>query len=446
MNSQSHLRLQNSTTAPFPTMPPPRRPEQQAAAAAAAPSADAGRAESAHGAGAAPKEDNIYIPSYISKQPFYVTGLDDQDYLQHQRSRVSVADEDKAKAAALIDRGKKAGPARTKWVKGACENCGAMGHKKKECLEKPRKMGAKYTGKDIQADRIIRDVNLGYEAKRDVYQTYDPKQYTEVIEEYNLLEEARRQLQLQEAKNGSGEQQDNGEGGDANKEYEHGFKYADESDIGRATTKQSIRIREDTAKYLLNLDSDSAKYNPKKRALVDPGAIADKSAQLFAEESFLRASGEAAEFEKAQRYAWEVQEKMGNTSLHLQANPTAGEVLRKKETEEREAKRQKRAELLASQYGEQPDVPEALKGVGAITESETYVEYDEAGLIKGAPRKAAKSKYAEDVLVNNHTSVWGSWWSDFKWGYACCHSHTKNSYCTGETGRTVGNETELWDK
>ncbi|KAM7201382.1 Pre-mRNA-splicing factor slu-7 [Naviculisporaceae sp. PSN 640] len=407
-------------------MPPPRRPDQQASA----PSAEG------HGAGAARKEDNEYIPSYISKQPFYVTGLDDQqDYLQHQRQQKNSADEDRAKAALLIDRGKKAGPARTKWVKGACENCGAMGHKRKECLEKPRKIGAKWSGKDIQADRISRDVKLGYEAKRDIYQTYDPKQYNEVIEEYNLLEEARKQLQLQQG----------GEDASKEKEYEHGFKYAEESDIGRATTKQSIRIREDTAKYLLNLDSDSAKYNPKKRALVDPGAIADKSAQLFAEESFLRASGEAAEFEKAQRYAWEAQEKSGDTSLHLQANPTAGEVLRKKESEEREAKRRKRAEMLASQYGEQPEVPEALKGVAAITESETFVEYDEAGLIKGAPR-TAKSKYAEDVYINNHTSVWGSWWADFKWGYACCHSFVKNSYCTGNIGVAGTNETGLFDQ
>ncbi|KAK3331100.1 Pre-mRNA-splicing factor slu-7 [Apodospora peruviana] len=423
--------------------PPPRRPQQQATAAES--SAEA----SGSGAGAARKEDNIYIPSYISKQPFYVAGLDDQDSLQHQRSRAT--EDDKAKAAALLDKGRKAGPARTRWVKGACENCGAMGHKKKECLERPRKVGAKFTGKDIQADRIIRDVKLGYEAKRDVYQTYDPKQYQEVIEEYNLIEEARRQLQLQEAATAnSGDQKmlkENGEeDGDANNEYEHGFKYAEESDIGRATTKQSIRIREDTAKYLLNLDSDSAKYNPKKRALVDPGAIADKSAQLFAEESFLRASGEAAEFEKAQRYAWEAQENSGDTSQHLQANPTAGEVRRKKESEEREAKRRKRAEVLASQYGEQVDVPEALKVVAAITESETFVEYDEAGLIKGAPRKVAKSKYAEDVLVNNHTSVWGSWWSDFKWGYACCHSLLKNSYCTGEAGKNARKELESWDK
>jgi pre-mRNA-processing factor SLU7 len=43
-------------------------------------------------------------------------------------------------------------------------------------------------------------------------------------------------------------------------------------------------------------------------------------------------------------------------------------------------------------------------------------------------------RYEEDVLINNHTAVWGSWWSDGTWGYACCRSCVKNSYCTGKAG------------
>jgi hypothetical protein len=45
-----------------------------------------------------------------------------------------------------------------------------------------------------------------------------------------------------------------------------------------------------------------------------------------------------------------------------------------------------------------------------------------------------KSKYEEDVFINNHTTVWGSWWKDHQWGYKCCKQTIKNSYCTGLAG------------
>ena len=46
-----------------------------------------------------------------------------------------------------------------------------------------------------------------------------------------------------------------------------------------------------------------------------------------------------------------------------------------------------------------------------------------------------RSKYEEDVIPNNHSSVWGSYWHNFQWGYRCCHSLIKNAYCTGEAGK-----------
>lgn len=36
-----------------------------------------------------------------------------------------------------------------------------------DCTERPRKVGAKFNGKDIQADEIIQDFNFDYDAKRD---------------------------------------------------------------------------------------------------------------------------------------------------------------------------------------------------------------------------------------------------------------------------------------
>ena len=397
-------------------MPPPPPP----------PPPPPGRGRGGDRASAASKEENIYIPSFISKRPFYAGEEDETtDYLEHQRLQK------KAEQSQWYDRGKKKGPAATKYRKGACENCGALTHKAKDCLERPRAKGAKFTGRDIQADDVVQDVQLGWDAKRDRWNGYDPSEYRAVVDEYNQMEELRRQA-AKDLEEGAAPADD-------------GDKYADESDMSKhqSTATRQLRIREDTAKYLLNLDLDSAKYDPKTRALVDAGATADTAATVFAEEGYMRASGDAAAFAQAQRYAWEAQEKSGDTTKHLQANPTAGEFSRRKEQEEAERKRSERERLLREKYGAGSDnvMPAALREM-AITESEAFVEYDESGLIKGAPRKAAKSKYAEDVFTNNHMSVWGSWWSNFQWGYACCHSLIKNSYCTGERGRQAWEATE----
>lgn len=41
------------------------------------------------------------------------------------------------------------------------------------------------------------------------------------------------------------------------------------------------------------------------------------------------------------------------------------------------------------------------------------------------------------VYINNHTSVWGSWYdvSSGAWGYGCCHSSVHVSYCAGQAGK-----------
>lgn len=381
--------------------------------------------------GAASKEENAYIPAFISKKPFYaVEGDEDEnenDYLRHQRR------EEKKEKAQWYDRGRKAGPAATKYRKGACENCGAMTHKAKDCLSRPRAKGAKWSGKDIQADEVIQDVKMGWDAKRDRWNGYDASEYRNVVEDYNQMEELRRKAQKTD--DAADDAPDNADGD----------KYAEENDMSKhqSTATRQLRLREDTAKYLVNLDLESAKYDPKTRTLVDGGATGGKAADMFAEEGFLRASGEAGDFEKAQKYAWEAQEKSGDTSQHIQANPTAGEFYRKQEREAAERQKAEREKKLLEKYGggEQKEMPAALRHM-AITESESFVEYDDAGFIKGAPKKAAKSKYAEDVLTNNHQSVWGSWWSNFRWGYKCCYSLVKNSYCTGEEGRKAWESAE----
>ena len=379
------------------------------------------------------KQKNEYIPQFISKKPFYLSSADtESDYLEHQRLQTTTPDPSK-----WYDRGARLGPASTKFRKGACENCGAMTHKTKECLNRPRAKGAKWTGRDIQADEVVQDVRLGWDAKRDRWNGYDATEYQAVIEEYEELEILKKKAKG--VVEGGGQKLLMEEDDEAQEREAEEAKYAEESDMGRqqSTATRNLRIREDTAKYLLNLDLDSAKYDPKTRSMVDMGAQADQAAALVAEDNFMRASGDAAEFERAQKYAWESQERGDKDRTHLQANPTSGEYFRRKEKQESAVKREAQRKLLLNKYGgEQHLQPSQLRDM-AVIENERYVEYDDSGAIRGALKMETKSKYPEDILINNHKSVWGSWWANFQWGYACCHSTVKNSYCTGEEGKVA---------
>ena len=380
-------------------------------------------------------ERNEYIPSFISKKPFYIDeSVSDADYLEHQRLQST---QPSLSSTKWYDRGKKLGPAATKFRKGACENCGAMTHKTKDCLSRPRKAGAKWTGKDIQADEKVESVQMGWDAKRDRWNGYDPSEYKNVVEEYEELEALKKKLKQ------SGEK-DTVEDADGEEGTAEEAKYAEESDMGRqqSTATRNLRLREDTAKYLLNLDLESAKYDPKSRSMVDMGAQSDQASALVAEDNFMRASGDAAEFERAQQYAWETQERGDANKQHLQANPTEGEYLRKKQKVETDERKTAQRKALLEKYGGAEYMLNAPLKDASVVENERYVEYDETGAIKGEPKKITKSKYAEDVFINNHTSVWGSWWANFQWGYACCHSIVKNSYCTGEQGKAAFEQAE----
>lgn len=78
---------------------------------------------------------------------------------------------------------------------------------------------------------------------------------------------------------------------------------------------------------------------------------------------------------------------------------------------------------LRQEYTENK-LPAALK----YGQTEQYVEYSEDGrVIKGEEGIAKMSKYEEEKLVNNHTRIWGSFWHNGRWGYACCCQHLRNS-------------------
>eukprot|EP01017_Pseudomicrothorax_dubius_P033237 TRINITY_DN4434_c0_g1_i12.p1 TRINITY_DN4434_c0_g1~~TRINITY_DN4434_c0_g1_i12.p1 ORF type:complete len:218 (-),score=60.76 TRINITY_DN4434_c0_g1_i12:40-693(-) len=77
-----------------------------------------------------------------------------------------------------------------------------------------------------------------------------------------------------------------------------------------------------------------------------------------------------------------------------------------------------------------------------LAQTDRYVEFTLDGRVKMTPadgyKAVNKSKYEEDVYVNDHTSVWGSWWSkELGWGFACCHSTKRDSRCLGDQGKKL---------
>ncbi|KAF6731410.1 Pre-mRNA-splicing factor SLU7 [Oryzias melastigma] len=387
------------------------------------------------------KDINPHIPQYISSVPWYIDPSK-RPTLKHQRPQ----DENQQQFSAIGEwykRGVQENTVVTKFRKGACENCGAMTHKKKDCLERPRKVGAKFTGTDIAPDEHSQvQLMLDYDGKRDRWNGYDPEEHQRIVEEYAKVDLAKRTLKAHKLQDelASGKLDQN--------EYEHDSedededKYADDIDMPgqnfdskRRITVRNLRIREDTAKYLRNLDPNSAYYDPKTRAMREnpysnTGMNPDEVG--YAGDNFARYSGDTIGMAQTQLFAWEAYER--GSEVHLQADPTKLELLHRSFKVKKEDFKEEQRETILEKYGGQEHLDAPPREL-LLAQTEDYVEYSRHGaVLKGLEKAVARSKYEEDVLINNHTCIWGSYWKDGFWGYKCCHSMIKQSYCTGDTG------------
>ena len=159
--------------------------------------------------------------------------------------------------------------------------------------------------------------------------------------------------------------------------------------------------------------------------------------------------------QQLQLFAWQAAAR-GN-DVHLNANPTQGELLHYEFRQKKEELKDTTKSSILAQYGGAEYLNSAPKELRQ-GQTEDYIEYSRSGqVIKGREKMKAKSKYPEDgmfhcficsickkinqlilylVYINNHTAVWGSWYdtSTGNWGYACCHSSIHISYCSGLVG------------
>ncbi|KAB0802208.1 hypothetical protein PPYR_04394 [Photinus pyralis] len=390
--------------------------------------------EEARKAGTAPaavdeegKDINPHIPQYISTAPWYYSATGPT--LKHQRPQP-----EKQKTFSEFDewykRGVDTSKVTVKYRKGACENCGAMTHKKKDCMDRPRKVGAKFSGANIAPDEYVQSkLALSYDGKRDRWSGYDPSEHKAIIEEFQKVEEAKRQLRADKLNANEASSEED--------EEEDEDKYVDEVDMPgtkvdskQRITVRNLRIREDTAKYLRNLDPNSAYYDPKTRSMREnPNKKID---ELSVGENFVRFTGDTQKHAKAQLFAWEAYEK--GVDVHLLAEPTKLEMLQQEYDKKKDQIKTQVQKDVLERYGGEEHLQVPPKSL-LLAQTEDYVEYSRSGkVIKGQEKQVVKSKYEEDVYINNHTTVWGSYWKASQWGYKCCHSFLKNSYCLGEAG------------
>ena len=364
--------------------------------------------------------------------------------------------------------------------------------KLKKNMFKPRIRMTRTGSRAVQIDAAVHGKET-FDSKRDKYHGYDPETHTQRVERvYNERQAIRKQVRekegagkTKEEKKKEKQEQDDGSDSDSDLDSDVGsdsddeFVQKDEDDkvittrLGRQggvggaqmkVTARNLRIREDTAKYLRNLDPNSAYYDPKSRSMRDnPNPEVTAEETQFAGDNFARISGDAVQLADTQLFAWDASGK-GVGEIHPQANPSQAELLKKKfKSKSTNLKLQKKKSVL-DKYGG----GEYLDGSGGLASaleeeekskekaalerkirfgvSTTTEEYSRDGrMLKGpvkAKQVALKSKYEEDIFINGHTTVWGSYFhiGAFEWGYNDDHSLIKSSYCTGENGKKANDE------
>lgn len=391
------------------------------------------------------QEINPHIPNYMTQAPWYLQ--QDKISLKHQKDwRLTI---EKEEGKEWYQRGLK-GKANKKWKKGACENCGATTHATKDCLERPRKRAAKYSNADIAADDVIQDVQFkSFDHKRDRWNGFTAEDYAQVVARYDAQQALRQELLRSEEKEARYAEDATESAAAAAAAGEDRIADDEAAECARVEKRvrgaagaatgsvRNLRIREDTAKYLLNLDEKSAHYDPKSRSMrEDP--LPDKAAheKTFAGDNAVRGTGEYDYWRQlTQHTTLEAKRGARGVPAHMQAAPSQAELLHRDFKAKKAKLMSKNQTGLLDKYGSAAaPAPDADL---LLPQSEAYVEYDRAGRVVKGVEHRVRSRYEEDVHPGNHTSVWGSFWHEGRWGYACCHSMLKNSMCMGGKAQEV---------
>ncbi|KAJ1608467.1 putative step II splicing factor SLU7 [Cryptosporidium canis] len=374
---------------------------------------------------------NPHIPQFIARAPWYVT--QNESSLEHQRLTIKNTSGD-------LDTGIKRGvlnETHYKYRKGACTNCGSMTHQARDCLERPRKVGAKWSNLDICPDEIIPDVKKtnNLDEKRDRWKGFVPEDYRPIVEQFEAVEELAKKKRAEKveellSKNIDSKTAESEKLDQEKDELKLGD--FDETTFGISsdntrTNVRNLRIREDTAKYLRNLDLNSAFYDPKSRSMrEDPFQKSSNIGNIYRGDNAIRNSGDVSKILLMEAFAYNMHKK--GESIHLQALPTRSEMLYKSSISNKDNGNLKQLEELSKRY--EGNNKSAIPKLD-LSERPTTIG-DLSVLNTKATKKYVSSIYVEDEYISNHTQVWGSYYDKEtqKWGFRCCKQTCRFSKCT----------------
>lgn len=378
---------------------------------------------------------NPHMPKFITDAPWYLDKNKNkaQPTLKHQRAK---EDTMKVPLDRWYPRGTKRGKKAAKFRKGACENCGAMTHTKKFCVERPRKHNAKFLNKTFGDDEDLQDLDLTFEARIDRWNGFDPEMYNkEVIPEWNKMEQERQKLKAieleeklkektEKPKNEADEllsdsdldeKSDNGLGDDIDEDDPDLLKNPRVKSLNK-----NLRNRQETVKYLQNLGDNDAHYDGKSRAMREnPNTEKDaKEKKTYKGDNVKIYSGQYINLMNQDNFAKEAKD-MGNVNINSVAMPSQAELAFKSfQIKKQEMMTDKQKELY-EQYGgqEHAEIPDDVKKK-ALEEQYEMIQNAIKAQSEGRTNLSVKSKYEEDIHKNGHTLIWGSFWHQhFGWGY-----------------------------
>lgn len=440
-------------------------------------------------------EINPHMPQYIVKVPWYLSQTGNS--LKHQKSQVEVT---KLPINVHTEKGIIQNKSIYKFRKGACENCGSVTHKLKECCERPRQRGAKFSNNDFRPDEFIYEVPLDYEGKRDRWNGYNPDSYRSLIYEYEKFQEVKKKYKEEEVKDITDEKvikkamkdedlEESGSSEDENKflnvkndnlpkefkkqadritteeiakdpiqndpDINPDFREANDDEVilyleslkqnpkakemtvrdipkkilYQICTSKNLHIGDDYSKYLLNLALNSAYYDGKSRSMRENPNPQANDEFTFKGDNYILKTGDAMKLVEIESFIREANDKNRDLNLNNVCMPSQAELFYKYFKEKKGSFKSEQLKKVLAKYGgeEHLIIPDGIKE-NVNNDNEVYADNNN-GI-------SNRSIYPEDIFINGHSSIWGSFFNDkFGWGYKCCFSFDKNSYCKGENGK-----------